>query len=134
MKTFISWTVSFFLLAILFLPRVMDLPYPQRLLLRSLLPICAIIWGYNQVRFSFREIKGQWFRLTVYGLSLLPFAICALSCARVISLTNIHIAGGISAQRRAALVALVVSIAILTVFNLYFALRDGSRRERDLPL
>lgn len=111
MKKVFSFLISAALGAIFLIPKMITLSSQELLLLYSLLPLLAILFGYNQTRFTYREIRGQKFRWTVYGLSVAVCSLCLLSYFNFLPIT--YIAPGMPAYRKKIILVLIVSILLL---------------------
>ena len=132
MKKVFSFLISAALVTIFFIPKTVTLSSQELLLMYSLLPMLAILFGYNQTRFTYREIRSQKFRWIIYGLSLAVCSLCLLSYFNLLSIT--HITPAMPTYRRNLILVLVVSIFLLMVLNLAISIRDISKRENGLPL
>ena len=132
MKKVFSFLISAALVTIFFIPKMITLSSQELLLMYSLLPILAILFGYNQTRFTYCEIRSQKFRWIIYGLSLAVCSLCLLSYFNFLSIT--HITPAMPTYRRNLILVLVVSIFLLMVLNLAISIRDISKRENGLPL
>ena len=132
MKKVFSFLVSAALGGIFLIPKMITLSSQELLLLYSLLPLLAILFGYNQTRFTYREIRGQKFRWTVYGLSVAVCSLCLLSYFNFLPIT--YIAPGMPAYRKKIILVLIVSILLLMLLNLAISIRDINKRENELPL
>lgn len=132
MKKLVSFLVSAALAAIFLISKIIEMSSQQSMLMYSLLPLLAILEGYNRVRFTFREIRRQSFRLTVYGLSGAMFLICLISYFGVIPIT--HVVPGMSQLRRLAFLFVGVMIVLLMLVNIAISMRDSDRRDKGWPL
>lgn len=132
MKKVFSFLISAALVTIFFIPKVVTLSSQELLLMYSLLPMLAILFGYNQTRFTYREIRSQKFRWIIYGLSLAVCSLCFLSYFNLLSIT--HITPAMPTYRRNLILVLVVSIFLLMVLNLAISIRDINKRENGLPI
>ena len=132
MKKVFSFLISAALVTIFFIPKMITLSSQELLLMYSLLPILAILFGYNQTRFTYREVRSQKFRWIIYGLSLAVCSLCLLSYFNLLSIT--HITPVMPTYRRILILVLVVSIFLLMVLNLAISIRDINKRENGLPL
>lgn len=132
MKKVFSFLISATLVTIFFIPKIVTLSSQELLLMYSLLPMLAILFGYNQTRFTYREIRSQKFRWIIYGLSLAVCSLCLLSYFNLLSIT--HITPAMPTYRRNLILVLVVSIFLLMVLNLAISIRDINKRENGLPL
>lgn len=132
MKKVFSFLISAALVTIFFIPKTVTLSSQELLLMYSLLPMLAILFGYNQTRFTYREIRSQKFRWIIYGLSLAVCSLCLLSYFNLLSIT--HITPAMPTYRRNLILVLVVSIFLLMVLNLAISIRDINKRENGLPL
>lgn len=132
MKKVFSFLISAALVTVFFIPKIVTLSSQELLLMYSLLPMLAILFGYNQTRFTYREIRSQKFRWIIYGLSLAVCSLCLLSYFNLLSIT--HITPVMPTYRRKLILVLVVSIFLLMVLNLAISIRDINKRENGLPL
>ena len=132
MKKVFSFLISAALVTIFFIPKTVTLSSQELLLMYSLLPMLAILFGYNQTRFTYREIRSQKFRWIIYGLSLAVCSLCLLSYFNLLSIT--HITPAMPTYRRNLILVLVVSIFLLMVLNLAISIRDINKRKNGLPL
>lgn len=132
MKKVFSFLISLALGAIFLIPKIITLSSQELLLLYSLLPLLAILSGYNQTRFTYREIRGQKFRWTIYGLSLAICSLCLLSYFNFLTIT--HITPGMPIYRKKIILILAVSIFLLLLLNLAISIRDINKRDNGLPL
>lgn len=114
------------------LPRALDLSYSVEMLIYSMLPLLLILWGYNKARFTWKEIQNQGFRLAVYILSLALVAPHLLSCLGIFPITNIE--EDLTYFKYIFNQCLIYLDVFLSFACLYFALRDGHRRENGRPL
>ncbi len=55
MKKVFSFLISAALVTIFFIPKTVTLSSQELLLMYSLLPMLAILFGYNQTRFTYRK-------------------------------------------------------------------------------
>ena len=111
------------------LPRTFDLSYHLDMLIYSMYCPIIILWGYNKTRFTWEEIQNQGFRLAVYILSLALFLLHVLSC---LGLT--HIEQDMTYFKYLFNRCLIYLDVFLSFACLFFALRDGYRREHGRPL
>ena len=127
MKKVFSFLISAALVTIFFIPKMITLSSQELLLMYSLLPILAILFGYNQTRFTYCEIRSQKFRWIIYGLSLAVCSLCLLSYFNLLSIT--HITPAMPTYRRNLILVLVVSIFLLLIPLLPFdpAVNSGGR-------
>lgn len=114
------------------LPRALDLSYSVEMLIYSMLPLLLILWGYNKARFTWKEIQNQGFRLAVYILSLALVVPHLLSCLGIFPITNIE--EDLTYFKYIFNQCLIYLDVFLSFACLYFALRDGHRRENGRPL
>lgn len=114
------------------LPQVLGLPYSLKLLIYSMLPLLLILLGYNKARFTWKEIQHQGFRLAVYILSLALVVPHLLSCLGIFPITNIE--EDLTYFKYIFNRCLIYLDVFLCFACLYFALRDGHRRETGRPL
>lgn len=114
------------------LPRALDLSYSVEMLIYSMLPLFLILWGYNKARFTWEEIQNQGFRLAVYFLSLALFLLHVLSCLGLFPIT--HIEQDMTYFKYLFNRCLIYLDVFLSFACLFFALRDGHRREHGRPL
>ena len=114
------------------LPRALDLSYSVEMLIYSMLPLFLILWGYNKARFTWEEIQNQGFRLAVYILSLALFLLHVLSCLGLFPIT--HIEQDMTYFKYLFNRCLIYLDVFLSFACLFFALRDGHRREHGRPL
>lgn len=132
MKRVFSFLISTALVTIFFIPKVFTLSSQELLLMYSLLPLLEILSGYNQTRFTYREIRGQKFRWTIYGLSLAICSLCLLSYFNFLTIT--HITPDMPIYREKIILILAVSIFLLLLLNIVISIRDINKRENGLPL
>ena len=132
MKQVFSFLISAALTGIFVVPKIMPLSSQGLLLMYSLLPLLAILFGYNQTRFTYREIQGQKLRRIVYGLSFAVFGLCFLSYFNFLPITQVTPA--MSPYQRKIIFVLAVSIFLLMLVNLAISIRDIHRREHGLSL
>lgn len=132
MKKFIRFLISLSLVAILLIPKIAELSSQQSMLLYSLLPLLAILMGFNETRFTYREVRHQKFRWTIYGLSAAVFVLCLLSRLNILPVT--HIAPGMSQFQRSTVLFLAVLIVLLMLINLVISIGDINRRDKGWPL
>ena len=132
MKNVISFLISASLVAIFLIPKIFTLSSQELLLTYSLLPLLAILFGYNQTRFTYREIRGQKFRWTIYGLSLVVCCLCLLSFFNILPIT--HITPSMPIYREKIILILAVSIFLLMLLNIAISIRDINKRDNGLPL
>lgn len=114
------------------LPRALDLSYSVEMLIYSMLPLFLILWGYNKARFTWEEIQNQGFRLAVYILSLALFLLHVLSCLGLFPIT--HIEQNMTYFKYLFNRCLIYLDVFLSFSCLFYALRDGHRRETGRPL
>lgn len=114
------------------LPRALDLSYSVEMLIYGMLPLFLILWGYNKARFTWEEIQNQGFRLAVYILSLALFLLHVLSCLGLFPIT--HIEQDMTYFKYLFNRCLIYLDVFLSFACLFFALRDGHRRENGRPL
>ena len=114
------------------LPRALDLSYSVEMLIYSMLPLFLILWWYNKARFTWEEIQNQGFRLAVYILSLALFLLHVLSCLGLFPIT--HIEQDMTYFKYLFNRCLIYLDVFLSFACLFFALRDGHRREHGRPL
>lgn len=132
MKNVFSFLISASLVAIFLIPKIFTLSSQELLLTYSLLPLLAILFGYNQTRFTYREIRGQKFRWTIYGLSLVVCCLCLLSFFNILPIT--HITPSMPIYREKIILILAVSIFLLMLLNIAISIRDINKRDNGLPL
>lgn len=101
-------------------------------LFQASLAVLLILSDYNEMRWSFSEIKGQKFRMVSYGLSLFLFLLCLLSAVDVITLT--HIEPGMSMLKKIVNAVLAIILFVLMVINVGFVVRDVGRRDQGLGI
>lgn len=98
--------------------------------LGAALPLVMILLDGNAVRFTWREIRTQTFRLFVYALSLALFLYHLLTALGIISIQSL-----IPEQARLEVNLLLnLAFAPLLLATVYFAIRDTWRRMYDKPL
>ena len=114
------------------LPRTFDLSYHLDMLIYSMYAPLIILWGYNKARFTWEEIQNQGFRLAVYFLSLALFLLHVLSCLGIFPITNIE--EDLTYFKYIFNQCLIYLDVFLCFACLFFALRDGHRREHGRPL
>lgn len=91
-------------------------------LLGAAMPFLLILLDYNTVRFTWQEIRGQTFRLSVYALSLALFLYQMLAYFEVISLP-------LSEALQLELTQLLgLAFFPLLLVMTYYIIRDTSRR------
>lgn len=132
MKELFRILISASLASIFFLPRYFELSSQQTMLLYGTLPILVILNGFNETRFTYREIKHQKFRWITYGLSAAVFIICLLSYFDILPVT--YIGPGMSRVQRGAVIVLISMIFLLVVINLIITIGDINRRDKGWPL
>ncbi len=132
MKKLFSFLISASLVSIFFIPRCFELSSQQTMLLYSLMPILAILTGYNATRFTYREVRHQKFRWISYGLSLAVFIVCLLSYFDILPVT--YIGPDMSQVQRVAVVVLLGLNLLLMVINLIISIGDINRRDKGWPL
>lgn len=118
--------------AAILLPRTLDMSYSVKLLFYSMYAPLIILWGYNKARFTWEEIQNQGFRLAVYFLSLALFLLHVLSCLGLFPIT--HIEQDMTYFKYLFNRCLIYLDVFLSFACLYFALRDGHRRENGRSL
>lgn len=91
-------------------------------LLGAAMPFLLILLDYNTVRFTWQEIRGQTFRLSVYALSLALFLYQLLAYFEVISLPLPE------ALRFELTLLLGLAFFPLLLVMTYYIIRDTSRR------
>ena len=91
-------------------------------LLGAAMPFILILFDYNTVRFTWQEIRGQTFRLSVYALSLGLFLYHLLAYFEVISLPLPE------ALRLELTLLLGLAFFPLMLVMMYYLIRDTSRR------
>ena len=96
-------------------------------------PVLTMVIGCNEVRYTWREIRGQWFRLAVYGLSLLLFLYQALVLTGVFSIPRL-IPAHMDDLRFYVEAALALAFAPLLLLNIGIVVRDSWRRTFGKPL
>lgn len=134
MKRFVSGLLLVSTQALMFLVLATDrTSWEQNRFIGSMLPVMLIITDLNATRFSFQEIRGQKFRLTVYGLSLLLFAVHLLSFLNVISIQS-AIPPRFPGLRRGVSAVLGLSFFPLMLVNIFYLIRDTDRRGHGRPL
>lgn len=99
----------------------------------AFLPLLMMGIGYNAVRYTWREIRAQWFRLTVYGLSALLFLYQVLAYTKVFSIPH-HIPDHMPELRFYAEAALALAFAPLLLLNIGITVRDSWRQTFGKPL
>lgn len=114
------------------LPRALELSYHVDMLIYSTSTLLIILWGYNKARFTWEEIQNQGFRLAVYILSLALFLLHVLSCLGLFPIT--HIEQDMTYFKYLFNRCLIYLDVFLSFACLFFALRDGHRREHGRPL
>lgn len=102
-------------------------------ILGSSLPLMMILLDHNRTRFTWGEIKGQWFRLTVYVLSMALFLYQVLAALGLVSLQNFFQAHMHDTQLDVELF-LGVAFFPLLLLNIAFTIRDTNRRMYGRPL
>lgn len=132
MKKLFSFLISALLISIFFIPRCVALTSQQMMLLYSVLPLLAILFGFNATRFTYREIRHQKFRWISYGLSLAVFIICLFSYFDIFPLT--YIGPGMSQMQKSAVIVLLGMILLLMGINLIISIGDINRRDKGWPL
>lgn len=134
MKRFVSGLLLVSTQALMFLVLATDrMSWEQNRFIGSMLPVMLIITDLNATRFSFQEIRGQKLRLTVYGLSLLLFAVHLLSFLNVISIQSM-IPPRFPGLRRGVSAVLGLSFFPLMLVNIFYLIRDTDRRGHGRPL
>ena len=118
--------------AAILLPRTLGMSYSVKLLFYSMYAPLIILWGYNKARFTWEEIQNQGFRLAVYFLSLALFLLHVLSCLGLFPTT--HIEQDMTYFKYLFNRCLIYLDVFLSFACLFFALRDGHRREHGRPL
>lgn len=98
--------------------------------LGAALPLIVLLLDYNAVRFTWREVRRQKFRLTVYALSLLLFLYHLLAALGVVSIQ------GLVPEQIRFEVDLLLSLAFvpLLLVMIGFLIRDTWRRMCDRTL
>lgn len=91
-------------------------------LLGAAMPFLLILLDYNTVRFTWQEIRGQTFRLSVYALSLALFLYQLLAYFEVISIPLPE------ALRFELTLLLGLAFFPLLLVMTYYIIRDTSRR------
>lgn len=114
------------------LPRALELSYHVDMLIYSTSTLLIILWGYNKARFTWEEIQDQGFRLAVYILSLALFLLHVLSCLGLFPIT--HIEQNMTYFKYLFNQCLIYLDVFLSFSCLFYALRDGHRRETGRPL
>lgn len=132
MKRFFSFLITALLVAIFLIPKIITLSSQALLLLYSLLPLLAILSGYNQTRFTCCEIRNQKFRWILYGFSITVCFLCLLSYLNVLPIT--HITPDMPNYQKAFILSLGILIVLLMLANLGLSIRDINRRDKGLPL
>ncbi len=99
----------------------------------AVMPVIMMVIGYNEVRYTWREIKGQWFRLAVYGLSVFLLLYQALVLTGVFSIPSL-IPAHMDDLRFYTEAALALAFAPLLLLNIGIVVRDSWRRMEDRPL
>ena len=102
-------------------------------LLGAFLSLFIMGVGYNEVRYTWKEIRGQWFRLAVYGLSVLLFLYQALVLAGVFSIPSL-IPAHMDDLRFYVEAALALAFAPLVLLNIGIVVRDSWRKTFGKPL
>ena len=97
------------------------------------MPLIMIVLDYNAVRFTWREIKGQWFRLAVYGLSVLLFLYHVLAFAGVFSIPRL-IPDHMDELRFYVEATLALVFVPLTLLTMGIVIRDSWRKTFGKPL
>ncbi len=97
------------------------------------MPVAMIVMGYNEVRYTWREIGGQWLRLTVYGLSVLLFLYQILAIPRLISLPKL-VPAHMDDLRFYMEAALALAFIPLLLLNIGIVVRDSWQRMDEKPL
>lgn len=132
MKKLFNFLISASLVSIFFIPHYFALSSQQTMLLYSVLPILAILAGFNATRFTYREVRHQKFRWISYGLSLVVFIICLLSYFDILPVK--YIGPGMSQIQKGAVIVLLGLILLLMVINLIISIGDINRRDKGWPL
>lgn len=97
------------------------------------MPVIVMVIGYNVVRYTWREIKGQWFRLAVYGLTLAQFLYQMLAIPGLISLPEL-VPAHWPDLRFAVEAVLSLAFVPLLLLNIGIAVRDSWRCMQEKPL
>lgn len=98
--------------------------------LGAALPLIVLLLDCNAARFTWREIRRQKFRLTVYALSLLLFLYHLLTALGTVSIQNL-----LPVQIRFEVdLFLGLAFAPLLLVSICFLIRDTWRRICDRPL
>lgn len=99
-------------------------------ILGAALPLIVFLLDYNAVRFTWREVRRQKFRLTVYALSLLLFLYHLLAALGTVSIQRL-----LPEQVRFEVEMLLgLAFVPLLLVMIYFLIRDTWRRMCDRPL
>lgn len=102
-------------------------------LVGAALTILAILLGLNVSRPTWREIRGQWFRLAVYALSVALFLYEILALPGLISLPAL-VPAHLPDLRFTVEAALALAFVPLLLLNIGITVRDSWRRTFDRPL
>ena len=97
------------------------------------MPVIAMVVGYNEVRYTWQEIREQWFRLAVYGLTLALFLYQMLAILGLISLPAL-VPAHLPDLRFTVEAALALAFVPLLLLNIGITVRDSWRRTFDRPL
>ena len=98
--------------------------------LGAALPLIVLLLDYNAVRFTWREVRQQKFRLTVYALSLLLFLYHLLAALGTVSIRRL-----LPEQVRFEVEMLLgLAFAPLLLVMICFLIRDTWRRLCERPL
>ena len=99
-------------------------------ILGAALPLIVLLLDYNAVRFTWREVRRQKFRLTVYALSFLLFLYQLLTALGAVSIRRL-----LPEQLRFEVdLFLGLAFAPLLLAMICFLIRDTWRRMCDRPL
>lgn len=133
MKHFITFLIICYISLLSFLTHHLELPFHYGMLLCSTFPLSMILLNWNVSRFTFQELKRNRLRLLSYSLSTGYFLLCLLSAFQIIPIFP-PVLERISKIQCYGYLFCVYFGLVLTFVNIYFVVRDSSRRDRGLPI
>ncbi len=133
MKNFITFLITCYISLLFFLHRYLELSFHYGMLLCSTYPISMILLNWNVSRIMFQEMKRNRLRLLSCSLSTGYFLLCLLSAFQIVPIFP-PVLKRISKIQCYGYLFCVYLWLVLTFVNIYFVVRDSSRRDIGLPI